>query len=297
MNNQPKFKINNFQVSNLLGEGPMWSEQQQALYWVDIIGCQLHCLQAGIHQFWQFDKKISAVVESEQGKLLLALANGVAYFDLNSRQLGYLCKLDEDLPSNRTNDAKVSPLGDFWVGTMNDDEENGNVTGRLWKVKADGSRLKMLDNIAISNTLAWDLKREKFYFADSAKRIIYHFDYHKNGMIDNQEVFINTPDGIYPDGSCIDADGFLWNCQWDGWQIVRYAPDGSVDLTIDLPVQRPTCCVFGGENYTTLYITSAKVGLSETALAQQPLAGDILSIELSELGVNTCGRASYKFCD
>ncbi|NRA89152.1 MAG: SMP-30/gluconolactonase/LRE family protein, partial [Rhizobiales bacterium] len=112
MNLDPKVKLI-IKSSNLLGEGPLWHQNHQALYWVDIVACQLHRLKDGDHQLWQFDKKISAVVETVSGGLVIALADGVANYDLETEQVSYICKLDEDLENNRTNDAKVAPNGDF----------------------------------------------------------------------------------------------------------------------------------------------------------------------------------------
>lgn len=271
--------------NNLLGEGPLWSEQHRALYWVDIIQCQLHCLQTGnstqAHQVWSFDKKISAVTETQSSKLLLAMEDGVAVFNKDSSYLHYLCKLDTDKPHNRTNDAKCDPQGRFWVGTMDNEEQE--CSGCLWCVSPSGNKQKMLDNIGISNTLAWDEKRQRFYFADSMKGTIYRFDFNaETGQINHQSVFVKTEQGIAPDGSCIDAEGYLWNAQWDGWKIVRYNPEGHVDRIIPLPVQRPTSCTFGGDNYKTLFITSARVGLTEKELAKQPQAGHVLMIDLQK---------------
>ncbi|MBL4784392.1 MAG: SMP-30/gluconolactonase/LRE family protein [Cohaesibacteraceae bacterium] len=283
--------------SNVLGEGPLWHVDQQALYWVDIVACELHKFENQRHQIWQFDKKISAVVETVTGGLALAISDGVALFNPVSGQLDYICKLDEDLPNNRTNDAKVDPLGKFWVGTMSDGEgDQFTQSGRLWSVDKDGKSTRLLDNIGISNTLAWDEHRSKFYFADSAMATIYQFNYdRKNGLIKKQEVFVKLKDKIAPDGSCIDNDGYLWNCQWDGWRIVRYTPCGNVDLVIKLPVQRPTSCAFGGKNFTLLYVTSAKLGLTEAELEQQPQAGDIFVIDLAQLGIKAKGSASNLF--
>lgn len=283
--------------NNVLGEGPLWHVHHQALYWVDIVACELHSFENQRHQIWQFDRKISAVVATVTGGLALAISDGVALFNPVTGQLDYICKLDEDLPNNRTNDAKVDPLGNFWVGTMSDGEgDEYTQSGRLWSVDKDGVSTILLENIGISNTLAWDKDRCKFYFADSAMATIYQFEYdRKNGSIEKQEVFVKLKDNIAPDGSCIDNDGYLWNCQWDGWQIVRYTPDGNVDLVIKLPVQRPTSCAFGGKDFSLLYVTSAKLGLTKAELEEQPQAGDVLVIDLAQQGIKANGSASNLF--
>ena len=92
------------------------------------------------------------------------------------------------------------------------------------------------------------------------------------------------PDGN-PDGSAVDAEGYLWNAHWGSWRIVRYAPDGSVDRVIEVPVEQPSSCAFGGPDMTTLFITSAREYLSEEALAKQPLAGSVLAVETGIRGL------------
>jgi sugar lactone lactonase YvrE len=146
---------------------------------------------------------------------------------------------------------------------------------------------KVEGSIAISNSLAWSPDNRRFYFADTLDRAIYVFDYdHASGAIANKRVFASTAgDPGNPDGSTIDAEGYLWNAQWDGWRLVRYAPDGTVDRVVMLPVQKPTSCMFGGPGLRTLYVTSAVWDLHGAALAGQPWAGGVLALDVGVAGL------------
>ena len=139
---------------NQLAEGPFWSYDEQALYWVDIPACQVWCWcqETDVIQHWDLPKKVSAVFTTHGNRLLVALSDSVAYLDKETGELEHLCPLDSDIVGNRSNDAKCSPNGELWVGTMDDSEEA--VSGRLWKISPDGSKTLMLEGVGIANTLA-----------------------------------------------------------------------------------------------------------------------------------------------
>ena len=125
------------------------------------------------------------------------------------------------------------------------------------------------------------------YYTDSAKRTIWAYDFDlENGEISNQRVFVRTPADYVPDGLTVDAEGYIWSAKWDGWKVVRYAPDGSVDLEVHLSVQRPTSCTFGGSDLKQLFITSASTGLTETELQDQPLAGSVFVVDTDIPGIS-----------
>jgi sugar lactone lactonase YvrE len=276
-------KFNNSKVQILpvplctLGEGPLWSSARKGLYWVDILGKQLHfySLRNG-YKNWNFDKKPSAVAECLDGKLIIALQDWLIKFNPETGEYVSCCELDTDLPHNRSNDGKCDPLGNFWIGTMQ--HEPQEKSGRLWRVDPQGHKTKILDGIGISNTLAWDLERQRFYFADSMAGEICSYEWQPDAQLANSQVFVSNQGANWtPDGSTIDIDGYLWNAQWDGGRIVRYSPEGQIDQILQLPVKRPTSCTFGGPNLTTLYITSAASDPSE--VAEDPLGGALLAVE------------------
>jgi len=272
------------QQRHSLAEGPFWSAAEQSLYWVDIPACQVWCWNQTTNEqiHWTLPKKVSAVFTSQSNRLVVTLADGVAYLDKATGELEYLCELDKDIPSNRSNDAKCDANGDLWVGTMDDAEVLS--TGRLWKVSASGKRQKILDGIGIANTLAWDDSRGVFYFGDSTKGEIHAFPFPEFKDIRDQEPFIKTPSGMGPDGSAIDVEGCLWNAQWDGSRVVRYSPKGEMLQIIELPFSKPTSCVFGGPIGKTLFITSASINTNESELNELPLSGHVVAIELKIAG-------------
>lgn len=267
-----------------LAEGPFWSAAEQALYWVDIPACQVWCWhqEDNRHEHWTLPKKVSAVFTTQSDRLLVAMADGIAYLDKVTGELDYLCDLDSDLPSNRSNDAKCDPDGVLWVGTMDDVEKQ--MTGRLWKISPEGKKTLMLENLGISNTLAWDESRGRFYFGDSMTRQIHAYPYPEFYDVRTQKPFAEVKEGVGNDGSCIDLEGCLWNANWNGSRLVRHSPDGEVLQTIELPFAKPTSCVFGGPEGKTLFITSASVNTSEEQLANQPLSGHVMAIEMDVAG-------------
>lgn len=276
-----------------LAEGPFWSQAEQALYWVDIPACQVWCWHQASNetQYWTLPKKVSAVFTTQSDRLLVALSDEIAYLDKVTGELEHLCDLDTDIAGNRSNDAKCDPNGELWVGTMDDAEKVAS--GRLWKITPEGKKTLMLEGIGIANTLAWDKSRGRFYFGDSMTRKIHAFPYPEFYDVRKQTPFFEVKEGIGADGSCIDSDDCLWNANWDGARVVRYSPDGEVLQTIELPFSKPTCCVFGGENGMTLFITSASVATSDEALANQPLAGHVVAIDLTKM--NIAGAPSQLF--
>lgn len=271
------------QTQHLLSEGPFWCDKQQALYWVDIPANTVWCWQQESNQYqhWVMPVKVSAVFTTQSKRLLVCLADGVAYLDPDTTELEYLCKLDEDQPTNRSNDAKCDAEGVLYVGTMDDAEEQSS--GRLWRIDSKGEKTCLLDNIGISNTLAWADSNTRFYFGDSMQGKIHAYPWPDFKDVRTETAFVKTPEGMGPDGSTIDAQNNLWNAQWDGSRVVCYRPDGTEHHVINLPFARPTSCVFGGKDLKTLFITSASVGLSDDELAAQPLAGHVVSVHLDDL--------------
>lgn len=271
------------QHQHQLAEGPFWCQQQQALYWVDIPAHTVWCWQQSdnSYQHWTMPVKVSAVFTTKSQRLLVCLADGVAYFDPVTQALDYLCKLDEDKPTNRSNDAKCDENGVLYVGTMDDAEEQSS--GRLWRINANGDKTCLLENMGISNTLAWDSNKECFYFGDSMQGKIHAYPWPNFQDVRSENAFIETPEGMGPDGSTIDEQGNIWNAQWDGSRVVCYRPDSEQAYVVALPFARPTSCVFGGKDLKTLFITSASVGLSDVELKDQPLAGHVVAVHLDDL--------------
>lgn len=274
-------------AKNRLGEVPVWDVREQALYWVDIEGRLLQRLDpaTGKVDRWTMPERIACFALREKGGLIVAFASGIALYDLATGRVEWIAKPEEGIPTNRFNEGKCDRAGRFWAGTM--DDGLARHTGALYRVDPDLSVHKVLDGIGISNSTVWSLDDRHFYFADTLDGAIYRFDYdHASGTISNRKQIVDLKgSGIGPDGSTIDSDGYLWNAQWDGWRLARYAPDGRLDRVVDLPVQKPTSCMFGGPDLRTLYVTSAVWDLKGDALAKQPQAGGLFALDVGVGGV------------
>ncbi len=271
---------------NKLGEVPVWDDVSGCLFWVDIEGklLQRYAPATGKVDRWIMPERIGSFALRKGGGLIVAFASGIGLYDLDSGNISWVARPDHN-PRNRFNEGKCDRMGRFWAGTMDDSLTEHSAA--LFRVDPDLSVHRMLGEIGISNCFVWSLDNRIFYFADSLDRRIYAFDYqHASGNLTNRRVFADTSSrNAVPDGGTIDAEGFIWSAEWDGWRVVRYAPSGEIDRMIELPVQKPTSCMFGGPDLRTLYVTSAIWDLSPEALINQPLAGGLFAIDADVPGV------------
>lgn len=264
---------------NILGEVPVWDTTEQALYWVDIEGRLLQRLipETGAVERWTMPERIASFALRDDGGLIIAFASGIAFLDLNTGSIEFIARPEEHLPGNRFNEGKCDRNGRFWAGAM-DDSLTAHTAG-LYRVDPDRSVHKMLGDIGISNCFIWSRENDRFWFADSLDRTVYTFDYkHQTGEISNRKVFTKAPPGTVPDGGTIDEEGYVWLALWDGWRVARFAPDGTLDREIAIPAQKPTSCMFGGPDLSTLYITTAIWDLKGEDLERQPTAGGLFAV-------------------
>lgn len=274
-----------FESKDILGEGPVWSVDEQALYWVDIKRALLQrlTLKTGKHTTWKMPSDIGSYALRESGEAVVALRTGFAFFDFDSGDIEPIVDPEAHLPGNRFNDGKCDRQGRFWAGTMAETEDSPSAA--FYRLDVDGSCHTMRTGVTVSNGLGWSPDNKIMYYTDSPTCNIYAYDFDlASGAIHNERVFVHHEDG-FPDGLTVDAEGYVWGAKWDGWKVVRYAPNGTVDRVVDMPVQRPTSCMFGGPNLTQLFITSASIDLTEAELAQQPLAGSVFVVETGVKGL------------
>ena len=208
-----------------------------------------------------------------------------------------LAIVEPDLPDNRLNEGRVGPDGAFWVGTMQNNLDPDGApkamtrdSGAIYRIDRDGrvSRLTPRE-IGIANTMAWT-DDGRFLTADTLRNAIYAYDL-RAGALTNKRLFATPLDRGVPDGSCLDADGFLWNCRVAGGACVaRFRPDGGLDQLVELPCTWPTSCAFGGPGFATLYVTSARFTMTAEHLAAHPEEGALFAID--SLGR---GRAEHRF--
>jgi len=251
------------QCENHLGEGPIWDVETQMLYWVDSTGPRV-----GKDAIWRFDpasgqvaswpleRDIGAMALRENGGAILALADGFYTYDFDSHEVDLVAKVDDDPERARLNDGKCDRAGRFFAGGMDDQEELG-ICG-LWRLDPDLSLHKVQDGIICSNGPCWSPDDSLFYFADTFKDEIWVYDYDvTTGQPSHRRVFASTADDTgFADGSTVDAEGYVWNAQVISGDLIRYAPDGSVDRKISMPVRNITSVMFGGPDLTDIYVTS-----------------------------------------
>ncbi len=276
-----------FPHAAFLGEGPTWSATTQKLYWVDILApsIQVSDPATGHTRTIRMPELVGAIVPRRQGGFVTAMQGGFKTVDLTTGAVTLVAAPEADRPGNRFNDGKCDRRGRFWAGTLALDTSPS--AGSLYRLDPDGRVSTMETGIHVSNGLGWSPDDRRFYFTDSGRRQIFVYDFDlESGRIENRRVFAELPEGAgTPDGLTVDAHGFLWSAQWDGWCVTRYDPDGKVERVINLPVPRPTSCIFGGPDLATLYVTSGRIRLSAAQLAESPLSGSVFALETGTRGL------------
>ena len=274
-----------------LGEGPVWISGDEALIWVDISVGRLNRLVPATGQLDRLDigQPVGAVVPRAAGGLLLALRDGVGVLDefAAGERAVIRVEVEADLEQNRMNDGKCDPAGRFWVGTMSFAARPG--AGSLYRVDADLSVTRVISGTTIANGLGWSPDGTSMYFTDSAAQSVWAFDFDAStGMVENRRLLISVQEpGVLPDGMAIDAEGGIWTALWGGSAVRRYSATGILDQEIPFPVSQVSSCAFGGTDLEDLYVTTARTGLSEAGLAQEPDAGCLFRLDPGVRGMPT----------
>lgn len=269
---------------DLLGECPLWDERARALWWVDISGFHLKSFSPStgtLETFETAEAVGSFALRENGGGLLAAMKTGLYFLDPARGERRPIAMPEADRPGNRFNDGRCDRRGRFWAGTMHETRRDAlDPQGALYRLSADLACTRRRTGVVIPNSLAWSPDGRTMYFADSVRDVIWRYDYDlDSGEMSGERVFAEgAPNPGYPDGSCVDADGGLWNAEYGGWRVVRYTPQGKIDRVVELPVRNPTCCCFGGERFDTLYITTAAQNLKGKMLEEQPLAGSVFAV-------------------
>jgi sugar lactone lactonase YvrE len=271
-----------------LGESPYWDRDENRLHFLDIIGGGLFTFplgETGERRRWSVSDKLSSFAQTKDGTLFGTTRHGLVTIDIPTDDAGVVSlsdfhKCGAGRDKNRFNDGKAGPAGTYWAGTM-DDEETGARLGALQRFRFDKSVTTVLDEMIVPNGPAFSPCGRIAYFADSARQILFTVTLDETGQAGKPEPVLHFEDGLgYPDGMSCDAAGNLWIAFWDGHCVRRFSPDFSRIEQFDMPVPRPTSMAIVQDR---LYVTSARVGLDEEALAKAPLSGGLFALDI--LGV------------
>ena len=248
-----------------LGESPVWCPEEAILYWVDIDGKAIHRHDptTGTHGTRSIDGRPGSIaLTAMPGRLLVASEHRLLKLDWETGAVTPFADLEAASTGNRLNDGCCDSAGRFVVGSMHADTTVGRITGTLHRVHHSGEVETLRNHIGVTNGLAFDVKRNRMYFADTPTERVLVFDYEPStGTMSNQRLFFdyhNHPGK--PDGACVDADGCYWSASVYGWSLLRITPDGEVDCRIELPVQKPSMPCFGGEHLDILFVTTIGAG-------------------------------------
>ncbi len=277
-----------FQINSKLGEGANWNYRSQELYWVDIEGQLLHIYdpKTKINRTLSTPSRIGTVVPSSENEAIIALEDGIYKINTVSGVISLLSDIEANMPENRFNDGKCDPNGNLWVGSMHLEQTEANAN--LYKIESDGKTTKMLDSITISNGIVWTSDKKTMYYIDTPTNKIMAFDFDlTNSTISNKRVAVEVSETIgYPDGMAIDEEDMLWVGLWNGNAVARFDPEtGKLISKIEVPAHNVTSCSFGGENLDVLYITTARVDMTDAELKEYPLAGSIFKVVPGVKGV------------
>ena len=276
---------------NFVGEGPIWQPLDGSIWWVDVFAPAIYRLDtaSGAVSHRPLPKRAAAVVPRSGGGVVVVLRSALAALETIDGEVRYLAIENFELNRFRFNDAKVDDRGRVWVGTF--DPAVTALDGTLRCI--GGTPLAMSApfdrGMGVSNGIGWSPDRRTMYFTDTLAKLIYAYDFDlDSGTASNRRVCVKPKaaagalDG--PDGLAVDRDGNVWSAQFGSWRIDCYAPNGTLLRSVRMPTARPTSCIFGGKDLSTLYVTTATMLLTTEELAAQPYAGSLLVLDVGTAG-------------
>lgn len=281
--------------TTVVGESPIWCEREQRLYWIDPFEKKMLRARAPFSEteIRSLHYRPSSFAMLPNGGFLIAYKKGIGTYDFDSDTARPLPLTGIDFSVVSFNDGACDKAGRLWVGTRHRDASEP--VGALFRIDPDLSVHRVVDGLTVSNGIAWSPDSRTMYLADSRPGRIHAYDFDvSSGSLSRPRVLIDyVGKGRRPDGCTVDAEGFLWVAEIDGWRVSRYAPDGALEREILLPVRKPASVIFGGDDMATLFVTSITYGLTEEERAAQPLAGKVMMLRPGVRGLpENCFGAS-----
>ncbi len=269
-----------------LGEGPVWSARDRAVWFVDIKSRKIHRLAVDgfERRSWDAPEQVGFILPTATGGWVVGLQSGLHSFDPATARFWRLSVPEAHGPANRLNDGHVDARGRLWFGSMHDSE--GERAGALYRLLPDG-RSRLVDpGYMITNGPATSPDGRVLYHTDTADRVIFAFDLAADGSLSGKREFLRiTREGAHPDGHVVDSEGCVWVSLFGGWGVERYSPEGELLEYVRFPVANITKIAFGGSDLKTAYATTAKLHLSAEQRREQPLAGALFSFRTDVAGL------------
>lgn len=269
------------------GEGIQWNSDDRRIWWTDIEGRCIWSFDPASGQSSQYPTtdRVCCFAPRQEGGFIVAFADRISLLDLDTGREQAFYQFEPENPDTRLNDGRTDRQGRLIVGGMN--EGSGAADSSVVRVEHDLSVSLLFKGVSCANSICFSPDGKTMFFADTPDRQLVAYDYDTQlGQVSNRREhrsFANEP-GL-PDGSCVDAEGGLWNAEWEGRRVVRVAPDGTIDQVIDVPVWKPTCCAFGGADLDTLFITTSRLFSDEKTLADEPDSGGLFAVKPGVRGV------------
>jgi len=269
-----------------LGEGPFWHPLLGRLFWFDILNQTLLSADGDGHIVDRitFGDTVSAAGVIDADTLAVTQSGTLLRYDFRTDTRTPIVEIEADVPSNRTNDSRVDRAGGFWIGTMGRRAEAG--VGGVWHYR-HGVLTKIISDIRIPNSICFSPDGRTAYFTDAGKMIVRCALDPETGMpIGEWEDFFTMEGPGGADGSVVDSEGFIWNARWGGGRVIRISPDGRLDRVVEVPgVTRVSCPAFGGPDYKTLFLTTAREGMTPEEAEDEPNAGSVFAVDLDVPGL------------
>lgn len=271
-----------------LGEGAIWDDTNHVLYWLDILGKEIHEYDPVTQKdtAYRYPRIITTIVQKRSGGFLVAADDGIYKIESLGQPWEFISNPEGGIATHRYNDGKVDPGGRFWVGTMHLDTKPGE--SFLFRMDADYHYKMMIDKIDLSNGIVWSRDKTRMFYTDSLSGKIYAYDYENaTGDIRNPEVMYTvSPSEGMPDGITIDGQDRLWIALFGGAKVICVDTKTSERVAeVKLPVPNVTSSAFGGKDLSTLYITSARIEMTPEQLEANPMAGSLFSVNVGAKGL------------
>jgi len=275
-------------VRAALGEGPVWCPIERVLYWIDSRAGLFNRFDpaGGANESWQLPEPIGSFALRQAGGIIAALKSGIALADPPAGGVEWLTRVEHPAEGMRFNDGKCDRRGRFWTGTMVE-HLKAPALAALYRVDPDRQVHKMLDEVRMTNGIGWSPDDAVMYFTDTAAATIFALDYDiDRGTVADRRVFAKTTSETgWADGLTVDAEGGVWSAGFGRGRLNRYAPDGSLDRVIELPVAQVTSVMFGGPELETLYVTTAGAAVRKPGGSTEHMAGMLFAVEAGVRGL------------